>query len=114
MADISMNYGSVEGFERLISGKHNELSEMLDKMDSLVSGMENNWRGKAHQRFSSTFKSLEADLRRACDALEKYSKAVAAAKQGMKDTDSGSASSINGGIDFGGAGAFGGGGGGSR
>ena len=95
VADVAMDFAAMEALAKSISTKRKELEQMLNEMDKLVDGAANKWRGKAHQRFSSTYQSIEADLRRVVDSLEKYQKAIEDSKICTKDTDTNSAKSIS-------------------
>lgn len=94
MADVAMDFAMVAELAKNISTKRDELEQMLNDMDDLVDGAANRWRGKAHQRFSATYQSIEADLRRVVEGLENYQKTIESSKIGMEDTDRNSAKSI--------------------
>ena len=116
MADISMDYTSMASMQSQVQTKLDNLEDMLDTMDRLVSASEKNWRGHGHKKFTESFKKIEADLRTVCECLEKYVSAIQKAQTDMEDTDSDLAASaekvaITGGVaGGGGSGSRGGGG----
>lgn len=96
MADISMDYSAVEGFADEVSQMQLQLEEMLDSLEVLVNSKSGSWKGKAHQKFVSSYQSLEPKLRDICDGLDGYASQIRKAAADQADVDKTTAQSVTG------------------
>lgn len=96
MADVSMDYAALSTLAQEISGMHTQLEDVLTSFESLVSSTKGAWKGKAHQKFVSSYQGLEVDMRSISAKLEEYASKINKAASDMSGEDKSAATGITG------------------
>lgn len=107
MADVSMSYTAVENLADEVSQMQTQLEEILDSLDALVNSKTGKWKGRAHQKFVSSYQSLEPKLRDICKGLGGYASEIRKAASDQANTDKTSAKNFTS-VDSNGGGGTGG------
>lgn len=79
MAEMSfaMKYSTLERFSNEIALMSEDFSTICDELRALVSSVDGEWKGKAHDRFEERYKKLDPKLKTIAEALSAYSSAIA-------------------------------------
>ena len=79
MAEMSfaMKYSTLERFSNEIALMSEDFLTICDELRTLVSSVDGEWKGKAHDRFEERYKKLDPKLKTIAEALSAYSSAIA-------------------------------------
>lgn len=91
MPEILLTPELLESEAAKLLGWKNELDAAFNKIQTLISGLINNWHGEAQQAFESSYESKKPTITQLTQDMEKFANFMKSYAEHMRDSERGSA-----------------------
>ncbi len=87
MADISIDYSSMEVLQKLVLELKDQFETMQNTVKTDIASLEGNWKGNAQKDFFDAYDEIEPQLKTIMGVLTRFSREVETTAQGIHEVD---------------------------
>ena len=94
MADVTMNYGSLENAASQVSQAQEDLEQVISFLTNAVSALEGNWQGESYNAFVNAWAESKPTMEKLAAAVGNFAPELKRAVASQKETETANAGAM--------------------